>query len=523
MFAAGLAVHWMHVFSAASMVVVLPSGMQVFAWLATIRRGRLRLTTPTLFVLGFFFVFTIGGLTGVMLAVLPFDWQAHDTHFVVAHLHYVLIGGMLFPLLAGLYYWAPTVSGHGMSDRLGRWVCGLLFAGVNVAFLPMHLTGLLGMPRRVYTYPAGLGWEWPNLVSTAGAALIAVAMLLLAIDLARHVRPAHSVDVDPWRAPTLEWLPLGPYGPRSIPRVESRHPLWDQPGLREEVAAGAHYLPGTITGGRETLVTSPRAARPQYVAVLPGDGWPPFLAAIATAAFFVLLTVAQPLPAAAAGAFALAMILAWVWQTDRGPGSGPADVGGGLRLPLGASGPTSHAWWAMGVLLIVAATSFASLVFSCVYLARGAQDGWPPAGQSLPAWGWPAAATAAWAAVSAALAAASRALGGVRATWFRALVSVAALVALAAVGLEVAGQWRAGLAPGRHAYGATVAAVASVQAFSTVVVVVMAAYSLVRSWCGRLDRGRRLTFDMTMLAGHYVAAQGIAGLAVVHLGPRLFG
>ena len=291
MFAAGISIHAMHFFSVASLAVVIPSAIQVFAWLATIRRGRVRLATPMLFVLGFFVVFTIGGLTGVMLAVLPFDWQAHDTHFVVAHLHYVVIGGMMFPLFAGFYYWAPTVGGRPLSDRLGRWVCGLLFAGVNVTFLPMHLTGLLGMPRRVYTYPAGLGWEGLNLVSSLAAVLIAAAVALFLVDVARHLRLTDKVDVNPWNAATLEWLPLGNYGARSTPLVESREPLWDRPSLREEVDRGEHYLPGTVTGRRETIVTSPIAARPQYVAILPGPGWPPVLAAVGTAAFFLLLTV----------------------------------------------------------------------------------------------------------------------------------------------------------------------------------------------------------------------------------------
>ena len=225
----------------------------MFAWLATIRRGRVRLATPMLFVLGFFVVFTIGGLTGVMLAVLPFDWQAHDTHFVVAHLHYVLIGGMLFPLFAGFYYWAPTVGGRPLSERLGRWVCGLLFAGVNVTFLPMHLTGLLGMPRRVYTYPAGLGLGGAESRVERG----------LGADRGGRGRCSwwtwratcgwpDKVDVNPWNAATLEWLPLGNYGTRSIPLVESREPLWDRPSLRDEVDRGEHYLPGTATGRRET-------------------------------------------------------------------------------------------------------------------------------------------------------------------------------------------------------------------------------------------------------------------------------
>ena len=142
------------------------------------RRGAraCRLTTPSLFVLGFLFIFTLGGLTGVMVAMVPFDWQAHDTYFVVAHLHYVLIGGMVFPLFAAFYYWAPVFSRPRLSERLGRWAFWLMFVGFNVAFFPMHLTGLMGMPRRVYTYPAGMGWDMLNMISTVGAFMLAAGV-----------------------------------------------------------------------------------------------------------------------------------------------------------------------------------------------------------------------------------------------------------------------------------------------------------------------------------------------------------
>jgi hypothetical protein len=159
MFATGMPKVSMSFFSAASMAVAIPSGIQVFAWIATIAAGRLKLTVPALFILGFLFIFTLGGLTGVMVAMIPYDWQVHDTYFVVAHLHYVLIGGMVFPLFAALYYWAPMASRRPLSETLGRWAFGLIFAGTNLTFFPMHLTGLLGMPRRVYTYPSGLGWD----------------------------------------------------------------------------------------------------------------------------------------------------------------------------------------------------------------------------------------------------------------------------------------------------------------------------------------------------------------------------
>src|SRR5215207_962882 len=166
MFTTGIPALSLGFFSAASMAVALPSGIQVFAWIATIASGRLRWTTPSLFVLGFLFIFSLGGLTGVMVAMVPFDWQAHDTYFVVAHFHYVLVGGMVFPLFAALYYWVPGFSRRPLSERLGKCAFWLMFVGFNVAFFPMHLTGLMGMPRRVYTYPAVMQWEVLNLIST---------------------------------------------------------------------------------------------------------------------------------------------------------------------------------------------------------------------------------------------------------------------------------------------------------------------------------------------------------------------
>jgi cytochrome c oxidase subunit I+III len=523
MFAAGLSVQSMSLFSAASMAVAIPSGVQVFAWIATLWRGRrLRLTPPALFVLGFFFVFTIGGLTGVMVALLPFDWQTHDTYFVVAHLHYVLIGGMVFPLFAAFYYWAPTVSGRTLSPRLGAWVCGLLFAGVNLAFFPMHLSGLLGMPRRVYTYPAGLHWEWPNLLSTLGAGLLAAGVVVFLVDLLLHLRMTGKVDTNPWNAATLEWLPLDNYGARSIPQIESRNPLWDRPTLREEVAGGRHYLPGTATGEREALVTSPFDARPQYVLILPRDGWTPLLAAAATAAFFLLLTVKLVMLAAVTGALGIAILVRWLWTTDRGPIRPPVDIGAGIRVPVYLTGSRSHSWWAMGVLLLVAGATFASLLFSYFYLWTLAAE-WPPAGQRLPAWGWPVAAGSAWAASSGLILAAGRALATGAPSLFRRWLATGALAMLAAVALDLGGQWTAGLAPTGHGYGATVATAILIQGLFVAALLVMTAYSLARSWAGRLSPTRRATFDNTMLLWHYTAAQGVIGLAALHALPRWLG
>ena len=281
MFATGLPSCRLSFFSAASMAVAIPSGIQVFAWIGTIAVGKLQWKTPTYFILGFLFIFVMGGLTGVMVAMMPFDWQAHDTYFIVAHLHYVLIGGMVFPLFAAFYYWTPIFSTRPLSERAGKWAFWLIFLGVNITFFTMHITGLMGMPRRVYTYLPVMGWGTLNSISTFGAYMIAAGVLVFLIDVARNFRFTFDKTAgNVWNAGTLEWLPTGTFQTRSIPIVTSREPLWDQPNLAQDVKAGRYYLPGRATGGRESIVTSPVDARPQYLLQLPGPSWLPMLAAV---------------------------------------------------------------------------------------------------------------------------------------------------------------------------------------------------------------------------------------------------
>ncbi|WP_230665229.1 cbb3-type cytochrome c oxidase subunit I, partial [Bordetella petrii] len=393
MFATGIPQLSLSFASAASMAVAIPTGVQIFAWIATIALApRLRpIQTPMLFILGFFFIFVLGGLTGVMVAVIPFDWQAHDSYFIVAHLHYVLVGGMVFPLFGAFYYWMPAVSARPMSERLGRWTFWLMFTGVNVAFFPMHMVGLAGMPRRVYTYADSYGWGALNMVSTAGAYLIAAGVLVFLADLARNLRPSVAGNAgNVWQAGTLEWLPAGVAGPRSVPVVASREPLWDQPGLAADVEAGHYYLPGAPTGGRSTLVTSAIEARPQYVLQLPGPGWAPVLAALGTAGFFLLLTVKMTTLAALFGLLAIVMMLRWMWGSDPGATRDPVDIGGGLRLPVYCAGPGSHSWWAMAMLVIVCASIFSALLFAYFFLWTTSPDVWP-APAALPGADRPAA------------------------------------------------------------------------------------------------------------------------------------
>ncbi len=531
MFATGIPRLSVSFFSAASMAVAVPSGIQVFAWIATIAAGRLRLTVPTLFLLGFLFIFTLGGLTGVMVGMVPFDWQVHDTYFVVAHFHYVLIGGMVFPLFAAFYYWAPTASTQPLSERLGRWVFALMFLGFNIAFFPMHISGLLGMPRRVATYPAELGWEWLNLTSTGGAFLLALGVLLFLIDLARHFRPGSLADEggagNTWRAGTLEWLPNAAYGVRSIPIITSRDPLWEQPGLPDDVAAGRYFLPGTATGGRETIVTSPINAAPQYVLQMPGPGWPPVLAAWGTALFFFCLTIKLLLPALVLAVFTVAMLLRWLWDTDPGPTQEPIDIGGGIVLPAYATGTRSHSWWALVVMLLVSGTIFAVLVFSYFYLRLVAPQVWPAAsGQALPALGWPATGAVLLALSSAALVLARRALArsdrrghGL----MRCALLLAPLLLALAWGAELWAQWQSGLRPSATSYGAIVYMVTALQGAYVAIAILMAGYTAVRSWCGRLTAQRSVTLENTALFWHYTVAQGLLGLVLVHGVPRVLG
>ena len=506
MFTVGLPPISLSFFSAASAAVAIPSGIQVFAWIATIAAGRLRLTVPALFILGFLMVFTIGGLTGVMVALAPYDQQAHDTYFVVAHLHYVLIGGMVFPLFAAFYYWAPTVSRRLLSEKLGRWTFALLFIGVNLAFFPMHIAGLLGMPRRVSTYPAGLGWEWSNLVATIGAFVFAAAVLVFIIDLLRNFRP--SVDHDPgniWNAGTLEWAGNGLYNLRSIPVVTSRYPLWTRPSLVQEIQDGAWYLPGTATGGRETLVTSVVEARPHYLVQLPGPGWAHVIAAVFTAAFFIILVFKLIAPALACGVIAIAAILVWMWQIDPGPGE-PVDIGGGLTVPVNVAGPSSHSWWATVTLILVIATYFVCLVFSFFYYWLVNLGEWPPAGTPLPPFEWPAAAAVLYVLASLMMMAATQLIGrgGRDGPWtaLRVALVLALVLLIAAWGIDIQSLRLSGLSFNETAFGAMAYTMSGMNGLLVAALALMVLFALARSFAGLLDGVHRAVFDNVRLLWH---------------------
>ena len=281
MFATGLPRLGYAFYTAASMSIALPSGVQIFCWIATMWQSRPRLEVPMLWVIGFIVSFVIGGLTGVMVASVPLDLELHDTYFVVAHFHYTLIGGAVFPLLGAITYWFPKATGRMMDKRLGQIAFGTVFAGFHLTFMTMHFTGLMGMPRRVYTYPAGLGWGTLNLVSTIGAFVIALGFVLFTINMLWSWRRGAFAGDNPWGAASLEWAaasPPKPYNFAHIPAVTGRTPLWedDRPafsGLRVEE--------------RELVLTTVIDAEPDLREPSPVPTIWPLVAALATTALFI--------------------------------------------------------------------------------------------------------------------------------------------------------------------------------------------------------------------------------------------
>src|SRR5829696_2527804 len=283
MFATGLPQLGASLFTASSMLIAIPSGVQIFCWLATLWDGRPVFRTPLLFVLGFIVIFVIGGLSGVMVASVPLDSQVHDTYFVVAHFHYVLIGGAVFPLVGAVYYWFPKITGRLMSEQIGRWNFWLAFIGFNVAFFPMHILGLRGMPRRVYTYTPEMGWDSLNLLSTAGATILFLSFVLFLYNGIRSIKYGALAGSNPWDAGTLEWATTSPPPPQNfsrLPVVTHREPLWAERGDYPVVV-------GLAVDHRQLLVTTVTEARPDIRESSPEPSIWPLIAAITTAIFFI--------------------------------------------------------------------------------------------------------------------------------------------------------------------------------------------------------------------------------------------
>ena len=324
MFATGLPRLSLSFFSAASTIITIPSGIQIFAWLATMLLGRVVVRAPLLFIVGFIVTFVLGGFTGAMFALTAFDQQVTDSYFVVAHFHYVLFGGAVFPILAGLYYWLPKFTGRMFSERLARWAFWLIFVGMNTTFFPMHISGLLGMPRRVYTYPGGLDWDPWMLVATLGSYILAVGLLLVVVGIVHALRRGSAAPPDPWGGDTLEWAtssPPRPYNFEVVPEVHSLHPMWDArtvASMREGATEDR-----TLVEGRRTPLTSELDGSYERPVEMPEMSVRPFLAAVGLLVAVVSMLFAWYWLAGAGALLVAGTLVGWLWP----PAGSPEEAG----------------------------------------------------------------------------------------------------------------------------------------------------------------------------------------------------
>ncbi|MEQ9811942.1 MAG: cytochrome c oxidase subunit I [Azospirillaceae bacterium] len=516
MFATGIPHMGLAFFSAASTLVAVPTGVQVFAWIGTLWKGRPQLRLPMLHILGFFVTFVIGGLTGVMVAIVPFDWQAHDTAFVTAHLHYVLFGGFVFPILAGLYYWLPHVTGRQRFFRIGEVAFALVFVGFHGTFLAMHWAGLLGQRRRIWTYDADAGWTTINLISSIGSFVLAFGLAMVLLDLVLHVAAARRSPRNPWRAGTLEWATTTPpaaYNFASLPLVTRRDPLTGDAALPVRLAQGRGYLGEPRHDRRETLTVEPSRGTPDYIVVYPGNTYLPIVLAAVTGLFFlaVLLKLYWLVPVALAGVAALG--LRWVWSLGRRGDVGPEDVGLGLSLPHACEVDRAPGWWGSLFLLVADAVFFGSLVFGYAFLFTIA-PGWPP-----PAWLEPSLAELLAGVAGALLAPAGMRLA-IRANrrgaapWpglaLAGAGTVTILLALVALLLRIP-------PPAAHAYNATLLVLGSYAVVHALLPALMLAFLAARVACGFVSPRRRAELPIAGLWVDYMALITVVTLLLTQL------
>jgi len=474
MFAVGIPHMALAFFSAASALVAVPTAVQIFAWIGTMWQGRPQMRLPMLHLMGFFSTFVMGGLTGVMLAIVPFNWQAHDTAFVTAHLHYVLIGGFVFPMMAAAVYWLPLFSGCARVKGVGEAAFWLILTGFHGTFLIMHLTGLLGMPRRIDAYPDNPEWILPNLVSSLFGFVMAMGFALFLLDLLLQVVFGSRARRDPWEAGTLEWampMPAPSYNIASLP-------LPGQTAL--DLARGEGMLPGAPRDRRETLVVEALGGAPRHVAVLPENTLLPVVTAAVIGGFVLLMLFGFYRPAAVA--LAAIALTAWQWQGFMGcrRDAGPVEVSPGLRLPPNWAVEDGLARTGLVCLLIANGTLFACFLFAVGFLSVIAPN-WP-APESGPG--------TARAAIPAGLLLLSLLAASALARLSLARGASAALLALGAA-LAAAGLLAAGLDdPTRHARDALRAAGLGYVVLHVGIALMLALLCLVQRRDGRIAPGR---------------------------------
>lgn len=508
MFTIGLPGISLGLFSAASEAVAIPTGIQIFCFLATLAAGRVARSVAMLFVLGGLATFVVGGLTGVMVALAPFDFQAHDTFFVVGHLHYVLVGGTIFPVIGACYYYYPLAAGKLLSERLGTVAFWLMFIGFNVTFLPMHFTGLRGMPRRVFTYPANMGFDELNLISSIGAFILGGGVAVFVWDVLRPKGKQPLAPRNPWGAGTLEWsaeIPDQPWGVRSIPEIDGRYPIWDQPNFIRDIDEGRFYLPDAEEGLRETLVTTVIDARPIQCLRVPGPTFLTVNAAVFTGGFFILGTFHWWWSAVISGLLALGFIFAWVWTgTSAIPEKHEKPVGLGLSLPLYASGPNSVGWWAMFITMLGDLTAFLSLVFGYFFYWTVRED-FPPKPSPGPGILWPTVGAALLLGAWALTIAARQCNRHDRVAAFYAAMVTSVWLAAAGGAALLAGPWLSELDPKSHVYPAIVWVLVLWTVLHIVAGLAMQVYCIARRLAGRMTARYDIDITNVELYWHFLA------------------
>jgi cytochrome c oxidase subunit I+III len=528
MYTTGLPELGMSFFAAASLMIGVASGIQVFAWIATLWGRRPRLATPFLYVLGFFFVFVLGGFTGVMVAVVPFDWQVHDTFFIVAHFHYVLIGGVVFPVFAAMHHWMPKITGRFPDERWGRWGFALNFVGFNLAFFPMHIMGFLGLPRRVYTYPESLDITGHNLVSTGGAFLMGAGFVVMAVSLLLSRSRGKPAGDNPWSSGSLDGSVSSPPPVFSFlrpPVVYGREPLWTAPPtVRDERAEqAADALLAAPVDWRATLSTDPLSGRPTGIQRLAGPSLAPFLAAAGLLVALLGLLAKTYLLTPLGLIFAGAAIGCWLYP-DRGylRRISHDAVGRRAGLPVFQTGSDSTAWWGMLGAVTIGATAYGALFYCWFYLWLFAPE-WPPDGVAPPRAAAGAGATFALLGAALALRAALRALERKRRSTARGLVLGATALVVVALVCEAAGMTMLEFGPRDHAYGSMVWTMPCVSGFFLLVAALLDGVL-----CARLSKVdewelpvAKLHLQLAAMYAWFVALASASTLVVMHVVTRM--
>lgn len=508
-------------FSAASAILGIPTALQIFAWLATLAHGKPRWSLPMLYVFGFFFVFVCGGLTGIMLAMVPFDWQAHDTYFVVAHLHYVVAGALAFPMLAGMYYWLPLLTGRTTVRGLSTLAFWLVFVGFNLTFFMMHLTGLMGMPRRVYTFYGDEGWNWLNLLSSVGSFIMTIGFALVVIDLIVQLRYGRRVRRDPWKAATLEWampIPPQPYAFASIPHFDTATERAAPGDTALSLARGEGYLGFTRNGWPEALGVHITSGKPEQLIVLPQPTYLPLVTAIATAAVVLAILFKFYLLAILVTVVIAGLFIYGGQSAGHTRDYGPLPIGRGISVPPHTEVASTPPWMAMVCTLVADGTLFASLVFGTFYLWLAAPN-WPSAVAFNPN---RILALGVLAGLVVAAMAARRALralvaGGKPQGWI-ALAMLSLVLAIAAVVGLIGGVIPH---PREHALGATAAALLSYIAVHAGIGLLFLTSNLLRIRAGMVSALRHTDLRLTRLWLAFTAVTGAIALALVLALPSL--